>query len=147
MLDPARLQAIREKCRLAPCIASLGLELLAAEAGFARISAVHDPRYDGLLPGFHGGMLANVADCVAWFAIVTQTGPDEALVTTDLHLRYLAPCQTDVVATGRVIKLGKTLCPVEVQMFDLAGVQVAVGDVCYARVGNLGRSAADPNAR
>ncbi|MGE0482218.1 MAG: PaaI family thioesterase [Phycisphaerae bacterium] len=137
-LDPQRLAAILDRSRTAPCIASLGIELRDARAGFCRLTAKHDPRFNGLLPGFHGGMLANVADCAAWFAVVTRTEPDEPLVTTDLHLRYLNPCLGDVTATARLIKFGKTLCPVAIDLYDPQGEHVAVGQVTYIRVGNLG---------
>lgn len=134
--------AIRAKVRHAPCIQSLGIELLDFSAGACRLSARRDPAFDGVQPGFHGGMLATVADCAAWFAIVTQTGPDEPLVTTDLHVRYLSPCLTDVVAAARVIKLGRTLCPVSVELSDTQGKSVAVASVTYIRVGNLPPAAA-----
>lgn len=137
MLDPQRVQAILDRCRLAPCIDALGLSLLEADAGYCRLRARHDPRFDGVLPGFHGGMLANVADCAAWFAIVTQISPDERLVTTDLHIRFLNACMTDAIAVGRVIKMGRTLAPVSVEMFDEAGAQVAIASVTYIRVDNL----------
>ncbi|TWT41267.1 hypothetical protein RAS1_39610 [Phycisphaerae bacterium RAS1] len=134
MLDATRREAILQRSRTAPCVTALGLEFLEFDDGFCRLSARHDPRFDGVLPGFHGGMLANVADCVAWFAIATLNGPDETLVTSDLSVRYLAPCMTDVVANARVIKLGKTLCPVAIEMFDLSGKLVAVAQVTYFRV-------------
>src|SRR5262245_39433994 len=118
MIDAALRDRILARARSAPCIESLGLELLECDPGRCRLSARHDPRFDGVLPGFHGGMLANVADCAAWFAIVTQTGPAETLVTTDLNIRYLAACLSDAVAEARVIKLGRTLCPVAVNLFD-----------------------------
>lgn len=137
-LDADRLAAILDRARRAPCVAALGLTLVEFSPGFCRLTARHDPRFDGVLPGFHGGMMANVADCVAWFAIVTQIGPDETLLTTDMAIRYLAPCMTDATATGRVIKLGRTLCPVAIELFDAAGKQVACGQVTYIRADNLG---------
>ncbi len=141
MIDPQRLSEILAACRRAPCIESLGLELIECAEGYCKLTARHDPRFDGLLPGFHGGMLANVADCAAWFAIVTQTGPAEPLVTTDLNVRYLSACLGDVTATGRVIKLGRTLCPVSVELFDPAGQLVACGIVTYIRLAALGGGA------
>ncbi len=131
-------RAILERSRSAPCVAALGLRVVDFDEGFCRLTARHDPAFDGLLPGFHGGMLANVCDCAAWFAIATQTGPDEKLVTTDLHVRYLNPCMGDVTVAARVIKFGRTLCPVSVELFDAGGQLVAVGDVTYIRVANLG---------
>lgn len=147
MLDAARLSEISAACAQAPCIESLGLSAIDADAGSCRLRARHDPRFNGLLPGFHGGMLAMVADCAAWFAIVTQTGPTEPLVTTDMQMRYLAPCLGDVTVAARVIKLGKTLCPVAFEMFDPAGVLVACGQVTYMRLSSLGAARAGSDVR
>ena len=72
-----------------------------------------------------------VADSVACFAIFTLTGPEQALTTTDMNIRFLAPCTSDVTARARVIKHGRTLCPVAIDLFDQGGVQVAVAQVNY----------------
>lgn len=137
MLDPGRADEILSAFRQAPCFSSFGLENVQLEPGQCRLTARHLPQYDGLPGGFHGGMMAAVADCVAWCAIATQTGPAEPMVTTDLSLHYLAPCTTDVTAVGRVVKLGRTLCPVDVELFDAAGRRVAKGIVTYIRLSNL----------
>ena len=126
-----RIQAATEGV---PCLKTLQLRPLEMDAGYVRMSARNDPRFNSRLPGVHGGILAYIADCVAWFAIVTQTGPETPLVTSDLSIRYLAPCLSDVLATGRVVKLGRTLCPVRVELFDEAEKLVAVADVCYMRL-------------
>jgi uncharacterized protein (TIGR00369 family) len=135
-----RLAEILAVAKEAPCLKSLSMRLLECHEGRVRVSARQDPAYAGLLPGFHGGMLANVADCAAWCAIVSVTGPREPLVTTDLNLRYLAPCLGDVIASGRVIKLGRTLCPVNIELHDASGRLVAWGMVTYLRVSALGAS-------
>ena len=139
MLDQLRLDELLAACRRAPCMESLQLKLLDAGEGICRMTAPIDPRFNGLIGGFHGGMLAMVADCAAWFAIATQTGPTEALVTTDLDIRYLAPCMSAVTVSGRVIKLGKTLCPVSIEMTDNSGRLVATGIVTYMRLSNLAK--------
>ena len=137
MLDPQRVRTIIEQSRLAPCVESLGLDFLEFDEGFCKLRAPQDARFDGLIPGFHGGMQANVADCVAYFAIATVVPLHERLVTTDLFLRYLAPCLGDVTAEARLIKFGRTLCPVDIKLFDPAGKAVAVGQVTYMRVDNV----------
>jgi uncharacterized protein (TIGR00369 family) len=134
LLTPERIAAILSKSQLAPCIASLGIDVLTLDSGHCKLTAHHDPAFNGVLTGFHGGMLAMVADCAAWFAIVTETGPDEPLVTTDLFVRYLSPCMGDATVNATVIKLGRTLCPVSVELFDPAGKQVALAVVTYARI-------------
>ncbi len=75
-----------------------------------------------------------VADSAACFAIFTLTGPGIPLTTTDMNIRFLAPCLTDVTAKARVIKLGRTLVPVSVDLFDATGKQVALAQVTYIRL-------------
>lgn len=137
MLDDARKDEILAATRIAPCFESFGIDSIELEEGFARVRARHRNKYDGLPGGFHGGMMAAVADCIAWLAIATHTGPAEPMLTTDLSLRYLAPCTTDLTATARLLKPGRTLCPVAVELYDAGGTQVATGAVCYIRLTNL----------
>lgn len=134
MANCEHLEKLRRIASRAPCLESLGLALLDAGNGECRVNARHDPAFNGLLPGFHGGMQAAAADCVAWYAIATLIDPEEPLVTTDLTFRYLAPAQGDLTLTGRVIKLGKSLCPVAIEAFDAAGALVGCGTVTYMRL-------------
>jgi uncharacterized protein (TIGR00369 family) len=71
------------------------------------------------------------APSTACFAILTRTGPDTLLTTTDMNIRFLAPCLTDVTAKARVIKFGRTLCPVAIDLFDAHEHLVAVAQVNY----------------
>lgn len=117
----------------APCVESLGLNVVELAQGYCKLTAQHDHRFDGLHPGFHGGMLAAIADSVAWFAAATRTREHD-MVTTDMHVRYLNPCLTNAVAAARVIKLGKTLCPVAVEIADENGTNVVVAQVTLMRL-------------
>ena len=101
----------------------------------------HDRRYDGIFDSLHGGILMTLADSIACFAIMTLTGPDEVLTTTDMNIRFLAPCLSDVTVVADVIKLGKTLCPVAVDLFDAKGTKVAVAQVNYMRLSKMPKRA------
>jgi acyl-coenzyme A thioesterase PaaI-like protein len=48
-----------------------------------------------------------------------------------MNIRFLAPCLTDVRVTARVIKRGRLLCPVAVDLVDADGKAVAVAQVTY----------------
>lgn len=64
-----------------------------------------------------GPALMSLADCTAWLAIVSHIGPVPLAVTTSLHIDFLRkPPLVDVVATGKVLKLGTRLAVVEVAM-------------------------------
>jgi uncharacterized protein (TIGR00369 family) len=114
-----------------PIMETLKIEVLALAEGYCETKIPRKPDYDGVFESFHGGLLMTIADTTACYAILTQTGPDAKLTTTDMNIRFLAPCLTDVTARARVIKLGRTLCPVAVDLFDANDRQVAVAQVSY----------------
>jgi uncharacterized protein (TIGR00369 family) len=126
-----RKKAILDRVRKIPIVDFLKLEVLAFAEGFCKIKAPRRPGYDGVFESFHGGLIMTVADSTACFAIFTLTGPDVRLTTTDMNIRFLAPCLSGVIAKAKVIKLGRTLCPVAIDLFDEAGKQVAIAQVTY----------------
>jgi uncharacterized protein (TIGR00369 family) len=135
LLDGDLEQRILERVRQIPIFDQIGLRVLELSPGRCVAEAPHNPSFDGIFESFHGGMLMTVADTIACFAIMTQTGPELRLATTDMNIRFLAPCLTDVRAEARVIKLGRTICPVQVDLYDRNNRHVAVAQVSYIRLG------------
>ena len=91
--------------------------------------------YDGVFESFHGGLLMTLADSTACFAIFTKTGPDVRLTTTDMSIRFLAPCLSDAFARAEVIKVARPW-PVTVNLFDSQNKQVALAQVTYLLLNN-----------
>ncbi len=131
MLDDAARQELLIRIRRIPIVDTLGIHIDEFGEGFCRATARHDRRFDGVFESFHGGLLMTVADSISCFAIMTRTGPDQPMTTTDMNIRFLAPCRTDVTAVAKVIKIGRTLCPVAVDLLDAHGTLVAVAQVTY----------------
>jgi uncharacterized protein (TIGR00369 family) len=123
--------ALLARIRRIPIVETLRLEILKFGDGYCEARVPRERKYDGVFESFHGGLLMTLADSTACFAILTRSGPDTRLTTTDMNIRFLAPCLTDVTAKARVIKFGRTLCPVAVDLFDQNGEQVAVAQVTY----------------
>lgn len=134
MLDPSKVDAILKVVRPIPIVETLGFQLTDFAEGYCKMTTPRETKYDGIFGSLHGGLLMTIADSVACFAIMTMTGPDEPLTTTDMSIRFLAPCLTDCIAEARVIKCGRTLCPTHVDLFDTSGTKVAVAQVTYIRL-------------
>ncbi len=130
---------VMEKINSIPMVSTLGIEIDELTDDIVRVRVPHEKKYDGIFGTFHGGMLMTIADTIASFLIIRRIGPDIRIATTDMNIRFLAPCTTDVTAVGRFIKAGKTLSTMEVDLFDTNGTRVAVAQVCYIRVDMLGR--------
>ncbi len=133
-LDPRVAERLETRVRRIPAVEALGLTFTDWGEGTVSASAPFNRDYTGIFDSFHGGMLMTVADTIACFAILTLTGPDEMMATTDMNIRFLAACRTDCRATARVVKLGRQICPVAVDLFDANGTPVAVAQVTYMRL-------------
>jgi uncharacterized protein (TIGR00369 family) len=120
-----------------PIVDTLQIKIVSLSAGCCETVVPRKLCYDGVFESFHGGLLMTIADSTAFFAIFTKTGPFIKLTTTDMNIRFLSPCLSDVTAKAKLIKLGRTLCPVSVDLFDAAGKLVAVAQVNYIILDNL----------
>jgi uncharacterized protein (TIGR00369 family) len=66
-----------------------------------------------------GPTMMTLADTAAWVAILAQVGPQLLAVTTSLHMDFLRrPAIADLVARGRLLKLGRSLAVVDVELFS-----------------------------
>lgn len=128
-------EALVERLAQIPIFKLLQLRLEAAADGRAVLVAPYQRAYDGIFESFHGGLLMTLADTVACIAILTRTAPDERLTTTDMNIRFLAACHSDATAEARIIKLGRTLCPTEVNLYDAQRRHIAIAQVTYMRLG------------
>lgn len=114
-----------------PIVDTLGFEFIEMDNGICEAVVKHNKMYDGIYESFHGGLLMTVADSISAFALLTLAGADAVIATTDMNIRFLAACRTDVRAIAKVIKHGRTLAPIAVDMFDMNNVHVAVAQVNY----------------
>jgi uncharacterized protein (TIGR00369 family) len=114
-----------------PIVETPQMKIISLSDGCCETMAPRKLSYDGVFESFHGGLLMTLADSTACFAIFTKTGPEVSLTTTDMNIRFLAPCLTDAIARAEVIKIGRTLCPVSVNLYDIHNQQVALAQVTY----------------
>ncbi|MGH9535162.1 MAG: PaaI family thioesterase [Terriglobales bacterium] len=133
-MHESQRQALRDRLRAIPISSALHLRLDAVDDGAATLTAPYDPVFDGIFRCFHGGLLMTLADTAACVAVLTLAGVEAEVTTTDMNIRFLAPCRSDATAVARIIKFGRTLCPVAVELRDAVGVPVAVAQVTYMRL-------------
>ncbi len=131
---PIDLEAVRRTLFKVPVANTFNLSLDELGDGRAVVTMPYKKDFDGIFQSFHGGLLMMLADTTACVSILTLTGADEPMTTTDMNIRFLAPCLTDAVAEAKVIKFGRTLCPVAVALRDKNGKEVAIAQVTYMRL-------------
>lgn len=131
MLTKQEKQAVLKRVEQVPIIETLNMEVPELDTGYCVTRVAHKTSYDGIFNSFHGGMLQTVADTTACLSVLSVAGADAHITTTDMHIRFLAPCIGTVTAKAKVIKAGRTMCPVSVELFDNANKLVAVSQVNY----------------
>jgi uncharacterized protein (TIGR00369 family) len=80
---------------------------------------------------WHGGPIAALVDIAGDFALVALLG--RGIPTIDLRIDYLRPAiDTDLFATGRTLRAGRSIGVVDVEVRDKAKRVVAVGRGTYS---------------
>jgi len=136
-LDKAFRDRLFERVCKIPIIETMKLQVTDLKAGYCEMRAPRKKAYDGIYDSFHGGLLMTVADSAAAFALLTLTGPDVKMTTTDMNIRFLSPCLTDLIVRATVIKFGRTLSPMAVDLYDENEKHVAVAQVNYFVLGKI----------
>jgi len=133
-LSDEQVEAMMKRIFDVPMMHTLGLEVLRLDEGECEVKVKRKPEWDGIYETFHGGMLGVIADSITCFAMLTSIGANENVATTDFNIRFLRPCNTDVICVGRTVKTGRTLCVSEAELTDMNGKLVAIAQVTYARL-------------
>jgi uncharacterized protein (TIGR00369 family) len=131
MIDAAHASSILARITRIPIFETLRMGHVVLDTGRAELRVPRQQIYDGVFESVHGGILMTIADSAACFAVLTTTPADQVMTTTDMNIRFLAPCLSDVQVQARVIKRGRRMCPVAVDLLDAAGTLVAVAQVNY----------------
>lgn len=101
----------------APFLQNLGIVCEVVRAGYAVMRWKTDARW--LRPGglIFGGGLMTLADAALYLAILGSLGLEAVTVTNELKMNFLRPATGgDVIASARVIKMGKRIAYGEVHL-------------------------------
>jgi len=134
-IDPEKLERARSAFAAVPYAKFLGLQL--GEVRQGEVSIHLDIRAElkqnqGVV---HGGAIASLIDTASAFAVLTQIDPAERVTTTDLTIHYLRPAITGrMVATARIIRGGRRLFVLSVDVHDSAAALIATAVTTYIKI-------------
>jgi uncharacterized protein (TIGR00369 family) len=78
-----------------------------------------DGRHANPMGTLHGGILCDIADAAMGMAYAGTLDQNETFTTLELKINFLKPVRTErLVATGRVVKGGRTVGLVECDVLD-----------------------------
>ena len=102
-----------------PSAADTGIYLTAIEHGEAELVLPYTDH--SLRPGgtIAGPFMMMLADVCMFAVVLSMLGQIKLAVTTSFNINFLRkPAETDLLARGKIIKLGKRLAVVEVSIFS-----------------------------
>lgn len=102
-----------------PLVDILGLQVQDVRAGECVVRMAFKP--DLIRPGgtIAGPATMALADLAMYVVVLSLIGPVELAVTTNLNINFLRkPGQADMIAKGRILKRGKRLAVVEVELYS-----------------------------
>jgi acyl-coenzyme A thioesterase 13 len=108
--------------------ALVGLELLEVHDGRASARLPVGDAVQNLGGKLHGGAVATLVDDIGTIAIISKDRDSRPGVSTDLNVSFFAPGEGAVIAEAQVLKCGRTLAFVTVDIRrEHDGVLVAQG--------------------
>lgn len=113
----------------------LGITLVEHRSGFGRIMLTRTGQTpQGVGGSVHGGVLASMVDIAMLVAVFAELRDGEVPAgTAELGITYLRPAMADeIYATARVIKRGRQLASIEVDITDGEEKLCARGRTLYA---------------
>ena len=118
-----------------PYHALIGVELVESGEGYARCRLpVVEKLRGGVAGSVHGGVISSLVDIACLEAIVTTVKRGEQMAgTAELNVSYLRPALgTAIFATAHLLKKGRTLAVVDVEITNEDDKLLAKGRVTYA---------------
>ncbi len=110
-LNPEYIEAVKSKVNRCPYFTLLSMELKDMDWGRSLLEVRIDNKHLQPYGVVHGGVFASILDASAFWAMFTELEEGINLTTVELKINYLAPASDGIlIAEGRSIKIGRTLC-------------------------------------
>jgi uncharacterized protein (TIGR00369 family) len=127
-INPEYIKAVRKYVNGCPYFSLLSMQIL--DLGWGE-SYIEIPAQEKHLQPFgivHGGVFASLLDAAAFWAVYTEVPEELGMTTVDLKLNYLAPLSNGrMIARGKSLRVGKTICLGEASIADDKGALLAHG--------------------
>ena len=127
-VNPAYLEAVAKKVNGSPFFTLISMHITNLDWGESRLEMVVEEKHFQPFGMVHGGVYASVVDAAAFWAVYPQIDDDFGITTVELKLNYLAPTASgSLIAKGKSIKVGKSICLAEAYVEDETGKLLAHG--------------------
>lgn len=127
-LNPEYLNKLSALVNRCPYFELLSIQLKDLDWGTSHLEAPVHEKHMQPYGRVHGGVCASIIDAACFWAAWTTVERDAGLTTVELKVNYLAPISQGIlIAKGKSIKTGRTLCLSEATVENEKGTLIAHG--------------------
>ena len=127
-LNPEHVRAVIKAINQGPYFRHLSMPVKEIGTGYSIVELKVSNEHLNPFGGIHGGVYASVIDTAAYWAVYCELEDGVGLISIDLKIDYLAPISGGVIiAKGRSIKIGRSMCLAEATATDKEGKWLAHG--------------------
>ncbi len=129
-----RADIIRKFLPISPFVDHLGLQLIDMQPDMATLRLPFSDSLITIGTTVHGGAIASLIDTAAMVAAWSDDSVPDSMrgTTVSLTVNYLAPAEhEDIQATARVLKRGRSLVYLDVEVQSVSRKSIARGLVTY----------------
>ncbi|MEW6185983.1 MAG: PaaI family thioesterase [Thermodesulfobacteriota bacterium] len=127
-LNPKHIRAVIQAVNKSPFFKHLSLTIKELGTGYSLVELTIGKEHLNPFGGIHGGVYASVIDTATYWAAYGELDEKSGLISIDLKIDYLAPIQKGIIiAEGKRIKMGKSMCLAEATAKDKNGKWLAHG--------------------
>ena len=121
-LNPEHTAKVLELINQSPYFQLLNMELREIREDYAKVVVDLERKHLNAFGGIHGGAYASVVDTAAYWALYCNLPEDAGFITLDLTVDNLRAVNSGtIIAEGRVIKQGRSVCLCEAEARDENG--------------------------
>ena len=127
-LNPEYVEVVKREVNFCPYFSLLSMEIRGLSWGESLLEILVREKHFQPFGLVHGGVFASLIDAAAFWAVYTEVPEDLGMTTVELKLNYLAPLSTGrMIARGKSLRVGKTLCLGEASIVNEEGALLAHG--------------------
>jgi len=127
-LNPAYVKAVTTAVNTNPYFRLISMEITDMDCARCRMEVAVQDKHLQNFGIVHGGVYSSLVDAAAFWAVYLQIDEHLGMTTTEIKVNYLAPASRGyLIAKGKSIKVGNTLCLGEALIEDETGKLLAHG--------------------
>lgn len=128
-VNPAHAQALKEIANKGPFLQLLPMQITELDYGYCKLETPLSEKLNNPFGIPHGGVFASIIETATYWAVYCGIDEDKGITTIDVKMDNLSSTKEGkLIAEGRQIKIGRTVCLAEAHVRDENGKLLAYGN-------------------